>query len=320
MWRRFGGLLMFDDARIARLDFVTRMAGLLAAAICITAPLYTHVTIDYTDTELPLLCFVLMAAIAVVYGRWRGAPKIANAAATTADLIGFALVLGTISYLGVAMNRPSMASGFAAADRAIGFDWMHYAPFVNAHPGLERLMWAAYSTMVPQLGVLVLAFALMGRQAWLRILVDAFCLMALIAIFISWLLPAVDADVFFGTLVVDRKATGWSTPLVRVEHFLNLRDGYLTRIPVMDSTGLVTFPSFHTMCGVLFAVCFAQFRWLKWPMVVVNGLLIASTPVEGGHYGVDVLAGLTLATAVLWGIFAFVRVGQTRQESALAAA
>ncbi len=298
---------MFDDARIARLDLFTRAAGVLAAAICLTAPLYTHVTLDLSGTEVPILCFVVMSAIAVVYGRWRGAPKIAAAAATTADLIGFAMVLGTLSYLAVSMNRPSMAATFAAADRAIGFDWMHYAPVIGSWPIVEKVLWVAYCMMVPQLGVLVIVFALMGRTAWLRIVVNGFCLMALLAIFISWLLPAVDADVYFGILSVGKTEAGWSTPLTRVEHFLNLRDGFLTHIPIMDSTGLVTFPSFHTMSGVLFAVCFAQFRWCKWPAVVVNGLLIAATPVEGGHYGVDVLAGLFLSMAVLWAMFAYVR-------------
>ena len=306
---------MFDDARIARLDFFTRAAGVTAALICLSAPLWSHVTLDFRDTELPLLCFAIMAGISVVYGRWRGAPKIAAAAAMTADLIGFAMVLGTVSYLAVSSNRPMMASTFAAWDRAIGFDWMHYAPVIAGWPIVEKVLWIAYCMMVPQLGILVGIFALKGDKAMMRIVVDGFCLMALAAIFISWLMPAVDADVFFGTLTVDKTAAGWSTPLTRVEHFLNLRDGFLTHIPIMDSTGLVTFPSFHTMSGVLFAVCFAGVPYCKWPAVVVNGLLIAATPVEGGHYGVDVLAGIALAGAMLWAIFRYVRLEAVAQDA-----
>ncbi len=298
---------MFDPVRIARLDLFTRLAGIGAALICLTAPLYSRVTIDFTGTEMPILSFLAMGLIAVVYGRWRGAPKIAAAAAMTADLIGFALVLGTISYVAVSMNRPSMAASLTAIDQALGFNWLHYSPVVSSYPWAERILWVAYSTMVPQLGILVLIFAATGRHAWMRILVNGFALMALTAIFLSWLFPAVDADVHFGTLVVGKTAAGWSTPMMRVEHFLNLRDGFLTHIPVMESTGLVTFPSFHTMCGVLFAVCFAQFRWARWPAVALNGLLIAATPVEGGHYLTDVLAGLLISSAILWAIFAYVR-------------
>ncbi len=299
---------MFDPVRIARLDMLTRGLGILAALICLAAPLYSHVSIDFTGTEMPILAFAAMVTIAVVYGRWRDAPRLARAAAMTADLIGFALVLGTLSYVAVAMNNPSAASTIAAMDHFIGFNWMDYSPVLTSNfPMMERVLWLAYSSMVPQLGILVLLFAVLNRHEWMRILVNGFCLMALVAIFISWLLPAVDADVHFGTLVVAKNEAGWSTPMVRVEHFLNLRDRFLTQIPVMDSTGLVTFPSFHTMSGVLFAVCFAQFRWAKWPAVVLNGLLIAATPVEGGHYLSDVLAGLALSTLILWAIFTYVR-------------
>lgn len=304
---------MFDPVRIARLDMLTRAAGILAALICLAAPLYSHVTIDYSGTEVPILAFVAMVTISVVYSRWRDAPRLAAAAAMTADLIGFALVLGPLSYVAAAMNRPSAAPSIAAMDHFIGFDWLNYAPVLtNYFPEGERILWVAYSSMVPQLGALVLLFAVLNRHGWMRILVNGFCLMALLAISISWLLPAVDADVHFGTLVVARNETGWSTPMLRVEHFLNLRDRFLTQIPVMESTGLVTFPSFHTMCGVLFAVCFSQFSWAKWPAVVLNGLLIAATPVEGGHYLADVIAGLALSTAVLSAMFVYVRAPEIR--------
>jgi membrane-associated phospholipid phosphatase len=311
---------MFDRGRVAKLDALTRAAGLVGALICAAAPLFTQLTLDLAGAELPVFCFVAMGAIAVVYGRWRGAPKLAAAAAMTADLIGFALVLGTLSYIGAAMNRPSMAQAFAAADRALGFDWPLYAAIVRSQPWLGWILWAAYSTMIPQLGALVLLFAATGRQALLRFLVDGFILMALLAIFIAWLMPAVDADVHFGALAVAKTEAGWSTPLLRVEHFLNLRDGFMTRIPVMDSTGIVTFPSFHTMCGVLFAACFAQVRWLKWPALAVNALMIAATPVEGGHYLVDVLAGIGLSAAVLWAMAAFLKAEPAQAQPALAPA
>ena len=58
---------------------------------------------------------------------------------------------------------------------------------------------------------------------------------------------------------------GWIAGLQRVQDFLNLRDGFLVQIPVIDTTGIVTFPSFHTMCGFLFAATLAQIRWLRWP-------------------------------------------------------
>jgi membrane-associated phospholipid phosphatase len=212
------------------------------------------------------------------------------------------------------------AAQFAAADHWLGFDWRADVPFVRAVPTLNALLHFGYTMMVQQLGLLVIAFTLLGRFQWLRISVDAFGLMALTAIILSGFFPAVDADVYFGARVPQMTPQEWIAGLQRVQDFLNLRDGFLVQIPVIDTTGIETFPSFHTMCGFLFAVAFAQTRLLRWPAVAVNVLLIAATPVEGGHYFIDILAGIAVAAAILSAICAYVRVRDPAPTFALAAA
>jgi hypothetical protein len=311
---------MFDADRIAKLDMFTRCVVGLTALVCVAAPLYSHLSLDLRGTALPVLALVLMGALALIYGRWRPAPRIAAAAAMTADLIAFGLVLGAASYLAAAAGRPMMAAQFAAADHWLGFDWQTYVLFVRANPALGALLHFGYTMMVQQLGLLVVAFTLLGRFHWLRITVDAFGLMALTAVILSGFFPAVDADVYFGAMVPQMTPHGWIAGLQRVQDFLNLRDGFLVQIPVIDATGIVTFPSFHTMCGFLFAVAFAQMRFLRWPGVAINALLIAATPVEGGHYFIDMLVGIALAAAILSAIFAYVRVRDPAPAFALAAA
>ena len=62
-------------------------------------------------------------------------------------------------------------------------------------------------------------------------------------------------------------------------------------------TGIVTFPSFH-------AASAAIYLWALWPVkllrpiaILANVAMIAATPAVGGHYFVDVVAGLALAAA-----------------------
>ena len=311
---------MFDAGRIAKLDRFTRAAVGFTALVCIAAPLYSPLSLDLSGTALPIAAFVLMVALALIYGRRRPAPRLAAAAAMTADLIAFGLVFGTASYLAAAADRPMMAATFSVADRRLGFDWQVYVPFVRATPPLAALLHFGYTMMVAQLGLIVVVFALLGRFQWLRIAVDAFGLMALAAILLSGLLPAVDADVYFGISVPRMTPHGWIAGFQRVQDFLNLRDGYLTQIPVVDATGIVTFPSFHTMCGFLFTVAFAQFRYLRWPAVALNALLIAATPVEGGHYFIDILAGMALASTILAIVLGYVRERAPAPSLAFAAA
>ena len=64
--------------------------------------------------------------------------------------------------------------------------------------------------------------------------------------------------------------------------------------------GLVTFPSFHTAAGVLFAWALWSTRWLRWPGLIVNVLMIASVPIIGAHYLVDVFGGVVVAIASLY--------------------
>jgi len=65
------------------------------------------------------------------------------------------------------------------------------------------------------------------------------------------------------------------------------------QISQADAQGLVSLPSFHTALGVLFCLALRHSR-LGWPCLLLNLLMITSTPVMGGHDLVDLLAGALL--------------------------
>lgn len=313
--------MRYDQTRIAQLDLFMRCAMGAAALVCLGAQMFTPIRFDLDETATPIAAFIGMVVIAIVYGRWRGAPRIAAAAAVSADFIAAGLVLAAASYLAAAGGRPMAAQAFIAADRALGFDWPAYEAFVAAHPALRATLSFAYQTMGVQLALLVGALILLGRHAQLRLLTDVFILSALVVIFFSWLFPAVDADVMFGKYAATRTASGlWSTGGQRADDFLNLHYGLMTTIPVMNVTGLVTFPSFHTVCAILFVMTAAQFPAFRIPALTINILMIAATPVEGGHYLVDLLAGAAVCMAVQAAAGAWAAERRPARAEALAAA
>ena len=65
-----------------------------------------------------------------------------------------------------------------------------------------------------------------------------------------------------------------------------------------EMQGIVTFPSYHTVLGVLFPYMFRRHRWFL-PVLVLNVLLIGSVPTEGAHYVVDAIAGVIIAVVAL---------------------
>jgi membrane-associated phospholipid phosphatase len=66
-------------------------------------------------------------------------------------------------------------------------------------------------------------------------------------------------------------------------------------IPFDNFQGVITFPSFHASLGVLLLWAFWRTPVVRWIALIMNGALIAATPIFGGHYFVDVAAGMLLA-------------------------
>lgn len=59
--------------------------------------------------------------------------------------------------------------------------------------------------------------------------------------------------------------------------------------------GLIGFPSFHAVLALLLMWYFRvlpRIRWIAW---IVNSVVIAATPIAGGHHAVDILAGAPVA-------------------------
>jgi membrane-associated phospholipid phosphatase len=84
----------------------------------------------------------------------------------------------------------------------------------------------------------------------------------------------------------------------QMQHLEAMRNGSW---PVIrDMEGLISFPSFHTVSAILFGWALFPVRKLRWWALALNAALIASTPVQGAHYFIDILGGaLVAAYAIL---------------------
>lgn len=63
--------------------------------------------------------------------------------------------------------------------------------------------------------------------------------------------------------------------------------------------GIVTFPSFHATSAVLYAWALWPVRWMRPIAILANGAMLASTPIDGGHYFIDLIAGIDIAWAAV---------------------
>ena len=86
--------------------------------------------------------------------------------------------------------------------------------------------------------------------------------------------------------------------IASLSHFEALRDGRLRDIPLREMQGLISIPSLHTVLAVLLVHAMRGTVLLP-AFVVLDAAMIVSTPIDGGHYLVDVLAGALLAGGLI---------------------
>jgi membrane-associated phospholipid phosphatase len=87
---------------------------------------------------------------------------------------------------------------------------------------------------------------------------------------------------------------------------------YLLDLSFAD--GLICFPSFHTILAFLSAAALYHVRFVRWPAVVLAGLIIISTVTTGTHYVIDVVAGIAVALLSILASKAYSRTEQVMEE------
>ena len=74
-----------------------------------------------------------------------------------------------------------------------------------------------------------------------------------------------------------------------------LRDGSLRALDLFQLGGVVTFPSFHAAAAVLYAWALWPVCWIRWLALLPNAAMLVATPIGGGHFLADVIAGIIVA-------------------------
>jgi PAP2 superfamily protein len=235
---------------------------------------------------------LVLAAVWWAYRSLRPEPRLAGTARAALLLVIYFNVIATLSYLSVGMSGlPLFDAHLAALDRALGLDWMAYYRWLTASPQLALAVRVIYASLGPQMPVLYLLLNLAGHEDRARELFLASACSSFAVVAFGALLPAAGAFVYYG--VPEARTT------LYVQEYLAVRQG-LRVFDLRILQGLVQFPSFHAVLAVMCAHAVRGMRALFPLSLLLNGLIVAVTPIGGGHHFVDVLAGLLLAALVLW--------------------
>ena len=226
-------------------------------------------------------------------------PLVVFALASTAQLVLIVSLMTPLTYVAAAAALPLQDGRLVMLDRALGLDWPGLLAFVNDRPWLTRYLVLGYSLIAwPVLGIpVILGFA--RRFERLQQFTLAFALALIATALLSMLVPAEGA--FYGHgLAPD--AFSNITPggyLDQMRDFPGVRDGSLRELDIVHLVGIVMFPSFHAASAVLFVWAFWSVWWMRPFALISNGLMLVATPIGGGHYFVDVIAGVAVAVLAI---------------------
>ena len=235
---------------------------------------------------------IVFSALAAVYTYWRPDERIANLAECAAQIISLFAACGAFSYLVTATALPLVDARLSAIDRALGFDWLAWFTWVHHHKLLNLVLIGSYFSAMPQIVLITCYLALSGQVEHTREIIWTMMLSLLLIIPISGLLPAESAWVYYDvTSMVDA---------VHMPDFTALRHGQLRDLDLRHLEGLITFPSFHATLAVIFVYVMRGRRVALTVAAVLNAVMLVSVLTAGGHYLVDVIAGIAVAAAAMW--------------------
>ena len=240
---------------------------------------------------------LLCEGLAWFYRTRRPDPRIAATLSAVAQVLVVSAAAGVMSYTVAARGGPLWDATFASWDKNLGVDWLAYAAMVNNHPWLAWTGGFAYDSFEPQIIFVLIVLGFVGYTRTLVRFCTAFALAAMAVVLISGAMPALGTYPGLGiepgrfSNILPRDV--YTTAAVLAE----LRRGGLRSFALNEIYGIISFPSFHTVSAILMASAMWRVSWARWPVLALNVIMIAATPVFGGHYVVDVLGGTAIALA-----------------------
>ena len=259
---------------------------------------------------LPLIvsCISLWGA-AYYYLNVRPVEKFAEMCVSLSQVLLFSAVGIILSYFAARTAVPLWDETFVRWDQALGFDWMAAMRLVDSSKVAVAVLFIAYASLIPQIVLVVCALGFLHKLEELRTVMLAAMICGSVCILISAFMPAVAYPIHYGiTPNTFENVTPWAG-FIKLGDFMSLRDGTIARFDFASMQGLITFPSYHAGLSAVTFWGFYQARvnWLRMPAMTLAFLTIVSTPIDGGHYLVDVLAGVAVAIGSLFAASRMIR-------------
>ncbi len=206
------------------------------------------------------------------------------------------------SYLMGSLNMPLADALFAKTDAMLGFHWGDsFAAFGTLPPWTAKSALAIYHSGLYVMLAVVALLVFTARRHRLDEFVTLFILTGIVTSAVSGFLPAANAFEYFKPDPILSQQLAPAVGPGYMADFFALRDGSLRVFKLLDSQGIVSFPSFHTITALLLIYATRGMGLLFAASLTWNSSIIITTPLYGAHYLTDVIGGavITILAVVL---------------------
>jgi len=279
----------------------------LGLIVAIDAAWLTFGIVSVTVQPKWLLAAILVPpALSVLFRRLAAGGGAPAALAQRLDLAMQGLAFIGVAWIGsVVLNRLLMTLPFPYKDATLagwgamlGVDWLGYYRFVTDNPLPGAVLGIAYAGFVPATLAAFLVMVLCEGDRRAAYLVETYFIASVVCIACGMFFPAEGATPYFLRGMVSEEALRRLPGAYHLTALYQLREAGLLVLDPLQLYGMVSLPSFHTAGVIVVSVAFWRTRWF-WPAAIYSAVLIAATPVFGGHYVIDLVGGALVAALVL---------------------
>lgn len=186
---------------------------------------------------------------------------------------------------------PPIDQQLVQIDVWLGFHQMTALHFANQYHWLNRILWVAYDSMLAQIIILPLILCWQQNRSRLYELLIIYLLTGLIGTLIYYYLPTLAPASQFhsGLFILQEHETG--AKFYDIHHYIK---------PLLTDGGLISFPSFHMIWACMYLWSLRDYRYLFYPLLIVEIILAIACVLLGWHYLIDIIAGFIIFALCAW--------------------
>lgn len=258
---------------------------LLCALTAIVAVWAVLARIRFFGFELLVLAACILFIMSIIYARLLKNRRLPETFYYLVLWKALGAVSLSLTYMCAISNFPLYDEQLLSIDRILGFDWLRYYSFLTKNATISGILRIGYYSLTSQIIFSIVFFSFSRRYDRNSELFCTSLISLVITSVISGFFPAAGTFYHYG---IDLSRA------IHLHDYFALRSGSISNFEIFRMKGIITFPSFHTTSAILLIYAYRGTNMFLL-VLLLNVLMLLSTPIFGGHYLVDMLGGIAVA-------------------------